>query len=225
MTRRDRSDPSWKQRDRPTKLLPAVLAHILLSGGVSKLPAPTRSVEVFIVDAPRAAAQALGAHRPTAESTHVLCRHADESVCDFQKRVLDRTERISACRRIRAVWYVVGSESVGAESIERHADPASECVEPLRALPMLQTLVPMLETGASLTVIGPGTHQGAVFEWLDSLTPKSRSRVTVRPQLDSNHAPTVAGAQPRRAPLRSSPVSVAAPLRTHEAEMPLAESA
>ena len=188
---------------------------------MSKLPVTKRSVEVFIVDAPGVAAQALGAHRPTAESTHVLCRHADESAWDFEKRVLDRTERIRACWRIRALWYVVGSEHVGNPT-----NSASECLELPRALPILETLVPMLETGASLTVIGPGTHQGAVFAWLDSLIPQHRSRVTVRAQLYPHHVPTAAGAQ-RRAPLRSSPVSSAAPLRSsnYEAELPLAESA
>lgn len=147
----------------------------------------------------------------------MLCRHVDETARDFQKRVVERTERIRACRRIRALWYVVGSDSV---------DHPTECPEP-SALPLLETLVPMLDTGASLTVIGPGTHQGAVFAWLDSLIPQHRSRVTVRAQLSSHHVPSAAGAQGRRVPLRSSPVAVATPLRSphHEPEMPLAESA
>lgn len=187
---------------------------------MSKLPAPTRSVEVFIVDAPGAAAEALRAHRPTAESTHVLCRHADESAGDFQKRVLDRTERIRACRRIRALWYVAGTDSV-----KRHGEPASECVAASTTLPLLETLVPMLETGASLTVVGPGTHQGAVFAWLDSLLPQHRSRVSVRAQLYPHHSPLATGPQPRRAPPRSSPMSVAAPSNLEESELQLAESA
>ena len=189
---------------------------------MSKLRAPNRSVEVFIVDAPGAAAQALGAHRPTAESTHVLCRHADESTSEFQKRVLDRTERIRACRRIRALWYVAGSESV-----ESSLEIGFESTDRPGALPLLATLLPMLETGASLTVIGPGTHQGAVFAWLDSLIPQHRSRVTVRAQLYPHDAATAGGAQPRRIPERSSPVAIAAPLRapSYETEMALAESA
>jgi hypothetical protein len=134
---------------------------------VSNYGAPIRSVEVFIVDTHGAAARALGAHRPTAESTHVLCRHADECASDFQTRVIGRMERIGRCRRIRSLWYVVG-----AEGTERPC-----------ALPLLSTLMSMLDSGASLTVVGPGTHQGAVFEWLDSLIPAHRSRVTVRAQL------------------------------------------
>ena len=78
-------------------------------------------------------------------------------------------ERIGKCRRIRSLWYVVGSEET-----ERPC-----------ALPLLSTLLSMLDSGASLTVVGPGTHQDAVFEWLDSLIPLHRSRVTVRAQLYS----------------------------------------
>jgi hypothetical protein len=148
----------------------------------------------------------------------VLCRHADESAADFQTRVVDRIERIRTCRRIRALWYVAGSESV-PNAAAAGVSKSGRC-----ALPLLDTLLPMLETGASLTVVGPGTHQGEVFAWLDSLIPQQRSRVTVRAQLYPLHA--VAAPQPRRAPPRSSPVSVVA-ARSHdsEAEEALAESA
>src|SRR5262245_55578388 len=53
---------------------------------VSSLNA-SRSVEVFVVDTPRAANVALGVARADAESTHVLCRHRDESTPDFTRRV------------------------------------------------------------------------------------------------------------------------------------------
>jgi hypothetical protein len=130
-----------------------------------------RSVEVFVVDTPRAANVALGAARADAESTHVLCRHVDESTPDFTRRVLRRIDRIQRSRRVRSLWYVVGSEAARAR----------------RPLPLLQSLLPLLEGGSSLTVVGPGSHQSAVFEWIDSLLHR-RSNVTVRAQLYADGA-------------------------------------
>jgi hypothetical protein len=130
-----------------------------------------RSVEVFVVDTPRAANVALGAARADAESTHVLCRHLDESTPDFTRRVLRRIDRIQRSRRVRSLWYVVGSEAARARC----------------SLPLLQSLLPMLESGSSLTVVGPGSHQSAVFEWIDSIL-RRQSNVTVRAQLSADSA-------------------------------------
>jgi hypothetical protein len=141
-----------------------------------------RSVEVFVVDTPRAANVALGVVRADAESTHVLCRHLDESTPDFTRRVLRRIDRIQKSRRVRALWYVVGSEAA-----------RGRC-----SLPLLQSLLPLLEGGSSLTVVGPGSHQSAVFEWIDSIMHR-RENVTVRAQLyaDSAEAPLHAPARAR----------------------------
>lgn len=140
------------------------MAHILLLDRlVFQLGPSNRSVEVFIVDSPRAAVAALGARRPGAESTHVLCRHEDEGTSDFSTRVLRRMERIQQSRGIRALWYVVGSNGGDA----------------WRALPLLSSLLEMLGSGSSLTVVGPGAHQAVVFDWLDSLMHQRNPEVTV----------------------------------------------
>ncbi|HTV21404.1 MAG TPA: hypothetical protein VMG12_22105 [Polyangiaceae bacterium] len=140
-----------------------------------------RSVEVFVVDTPRAANVALGVARADAESTHVLCRHADESTPDFTRRVLRRIERIQQSRRVRSLWYVVGSEAA-----------RGRC-----SVPLLQSLLPLLEGGSSLTVVGPGSHQSAVFQWIDSIMHR-RENVTVRAQLYADSAET-----PLRLPARA----------------------
>lgn len=121
------------------------------------------SIEIFVVNTPRAAAAALGAHRPGAESTHVLCRHEDESPPDFAARVLRRMARIRKSHGIRALWYVVGSESSAA----------------WRSLPLLNALLEMLGAGSSLTVVGPGAHQISALDWLDSLMHRRHPEVTV----------------------------------------------
>lgn len=140
------------------------MAHILLLVRLVFQPGPSnRSVEVFIVDSPRAAEAALGARCPGAESTHVLCRHGDEGTSEFSTRVLRRMARIQRSRGIRALWYVVGSD--GSEA--------------WRALPLLSSLLEMLSSGSSLTVVGPGTHQSAVFDWLDALMHRRNPEVTV----------------------------------------------
>jgi len=194
------------------------------SGAVSKLRAPSRSVEVFIVDARGVAAHALGSHRPDAEATHVLCRHADESTTAFQQRVLERTERIRACRRIRGLWYVVGGEMLNDGS-SRASGNGGSAPGKTPVLPLLDALVGMLESGASLTVVGPGTHQGAVFAWLDALVPQHRSRVNVRAQLYPHTGaaiPALATGQLRRGSPRTSPPSVR--IRALDPEGALADS-
>jgi hypothetical protein len=140
------------------------VARILLLVRLVFQPGPSnRSVEVFIVDSPRAATAALGARRPGAESTHVLCRHEDEATPEFAMRVLRRMSRIQKSHGIRALWYVVGSD--GSEA--------------WRSLPLLSSLLEMLSAGSSLTVVGPGTHQATVFDWLDSLMNRRNPEVTV----------------------------------------------
>lgn len=142
---------------------------------------PSHSVEVFIVDTPRAANVALGVPPADAESTHVLCRHADESTPDFTCRVLRRIERIQRTRRVRSLWYVVGVEAV------RRRPP----------VPPLQALLPLLEGGSSLTIVGPGSHQSTVFEWIDSLVQR-RTNVDVRAQFYTDGAETRALVDPLR---------------------------
>ena len=144
--------------------------HVTCSWGrVSHLlpSLPSRSVDVVVVDTPRAASVALGAPRADAESTHVLCRHRDELTADFMRRVLRRIERIVKNRRVRSLWYVVGTEAARGSSSVR----------------LLGDLLPMLDNGASLTVVGPGSHQGTVFEWIDSIMPRRTSNVAVRARL------------------------------------------
>lgn len=147
--------------------------HVICSAPGVSLSNDHRSVEVFVVDTPRAANVALGVVRANAESTHVLCRHADESTPDFARRVLRRIERIQQTRRVRSLWYVVGSEAA-----------RGRCT-----LPLLQSLLPLLEGGSSLTVVGPGSHQSAVFQWIDSIMHR-RENVTVRAQLYADSAET-----------------------------------
>lgn len=183
--------------------------HPALAPGVSNFGAPSRSVEVFIVDTQSAAARALAGHRPTAESTHVLCRHADESAADFAKRVLERARRLQKSRNIRTIWYVVGPESTERAS----------------SLPLLESLLTTLDSGAGVTVVGPGSHQDVVFGWLDMLVPRHRHRVTLRAQL---YPQLASGATAPSPPPRSAPRVSPGPVRSravgHEEEM-LAESA
>jgi hypothetical protein len=144
------------------------VAHILLLVRlVFQLGPSNGSVEVFIVDNPRAAAAALEARRPGAESTHVLCRHEDESTSEFSTRMLRRMARIQKSHGIRALWYVLGSN--GSEH--------------WRSLPLLRRLLEMLSSGSSLTVVGHGTHQATVFDWLDSLIHRRNPEITVGVQL------------------------------------------
>jgi hypothetical protein len=93
----------------------------------------------------------------------VLCRHEDEATSEFSTRVLRRMGRIQKSHGVRALWYVVGSDGT----------------EAWRSLPLLSSLLEMLSSGSSLTVVGPGTHQSTVFDWLDSLINRRNSEVTV----------------------------------------------
>jgi hypothetical protein len=141
------------------------------------LPSLARKVDVFVVDAPRVACVALRAARADAESTHVLCRHLDETSSSFMHRVQRRILRISGTCCIRSLCYVVGPEAACGRS----------------AVPLLEQLMPLLGAGASLTVAGPGSHRGIVFEWIKTLQRRS-THVAVRARLyDDGHEVSVFG--------------------------------
>jgi len=126
-----------------------------------------RSVDVFIVDTPSAAGVALGAPRTGAESTHVLCRHADETPRQFGERVQRRIERIRMTRCVRSLWYVVGADVTTSNG----------------ALPLLGTILPLLDADATLTVVGPGSRQSTLFEGIDSVLRDQPCDLTVRAEL------------------------------------------
>src|SRR3954463_2365729 len=56
-------------------------------GSVFRNTSAKPGTEVFIVDSCPAAAIALGAHRPSEESTYVLCRSENERHAEFAARV------------------------------------------------------------------------------------------------------------------------------------------
>jgi hypothetical protein len=152
---------------------------------------PHHSVEVFVVDTPSVSALAevaLGAARTDAESTHVLCRHADEATPDFMRRVLRRLERIQQSRQVRSLSYVVGSQSAArARGSAR----------------LLRSLMPMLESGSRLTVVGPRSCQRAVFECIDSIMDSTLGDISVQAQLYADGAES---AVPRSASRRLHPL-------------------
>lgn len=126
-----------------------------------------RSVDVVVVDTPRAAGVALGTPRTDAESTHVLCRHTDETPREFGARVRRRLERIRLTRAVRSLWYVVGTDVTTSTS----------------ALPLLGTLLPLLDADATLTVVGPGSRQSVLFEGIESVLQRRPNDLTVRAEL------------------------------------------
>jgi hypothetical protein len=109
--------------------------------------------EVFIVDSSPAAAIALGAHRPSEESTYVLCRAASERNADFAARVLKRVRQIRSHQCVESLWYVIGARTFDASSSTR----------------LLEELLPLLERGARITLATPRSIGGVVFGWMDSL--------------------------------------------------------
>jgi hypothetical protein len=140
------------------------------------LPSPSSSaVDVFVVDAPAAAAVALHTPRTAdAESTHVLCRHLAEQTAEFVRRVQRRIERLARTHRLRSLWYVMGKDAACSRS----------------AVPLFSNLLSLLEadgcrwsTGASLTVVGPSSHRSSVFEWVDVLLHQRVTNVDVRARL------------------------------------------
>ena len=108
---------------------------------------------MFIVDSSPAAAIALGAHRPSGESTYVLCRAASEHTADFAARVLKRARQIRLHQSIESLWYVIGARTFDPSSSSR----------------LLEELLPMLERGSRITLATPRSIGGAVFGWVDSL--------------------------------------------------------
>lgn len=146
-----------------------------------------RSVDVVVVDTARAAGAALGAPRTDAESTHVLCRHVDETTPDFTSRVLRRIERIQRSRHLRSLWYVGGAEAAQGRS----------------PVPLLRSLLSRLDGGGCLTVLGPGQLQSAVFEWIDALMDGRPPNVTVRAQLYADVSDGYGAAQRAAACARS----------------------
>jgi hypothetical protein len=158
----------------------------------------SRSAEVFIVDTPSVAGHALGAPRTDAESTHVLCRHADESAPDFTRRVVRRLERIQRSRRLRSLWYVVGAEA------ER--GPGSAL--------LLETLRPWLESGTCLTVVGPGSSQRALFDWIDTIIDAALGDVSVCAQLYADGGEAVVHRRAESRDPSPAPAVAAAAART-----------
>ena len=127
-----------------------------LCAGVFRNTSAKPGTEVFIVDSSPAAAIALGAHRPSEESTYVLCRAASECNADFAARVLKRARQIRAHQCIESLWYVIGARSFDASSSSR----------------LLEELLPLLERGSRITLATPRSIGGAVFGWVDSLLGK-----------------------------------------------------
>lgn len=152
-----------------------------------------RSVDVVVVDTPRAAGVALGTPRTDAESTHVLCRHADETPREFGARVRRRLERIRLTRCVRSLWYVVGTDVTTGGS----------------ALPLLGTLLPLLDTEATLTVVGPGSQQSLLFEGIESVLQRRPDDLTVRAELysDTERALPRSALRPSRSATSSASVA------------------
>jgi hypothetical protein len=121
------------------------------------------STEVFIVDSLTAAPVALHAHRPGEELTYVLCRAARELGTAFKQRVLRRATQIRAHRCIGSLWYVMGRQAS----------------EPAGSVLLLQELLPLLETGARLTLASPCSQSQLVFDWLASLLGQRQSEIDV----------------------------------------------
>lgn len=120
---------------------------------VSRSRCAKPATEVFIVDGSPAAALAVGAHRPSQESTYVLSRAVNEQSEEFRERVLRRAARIQARQDIGSLWYVVGSPGVdGASSVQ-----------------LLKELLPLLSSGSRVTLATPRRHGRVVFSWLDEL--------------------------------------------------------
>jgi hypothetical protein len=119
--------------------------------------------ELFIVDGSPAAALAVGAHRPSQESTYVLSRAAHERSSEFKERVLKRAARIQARECIGSLWYIVGSPSP-----ERGG-----------TLQLLEELLPLLDGGTSVTLAAPRRHGPLVLGWIDELLGKGGADVSV----------------------------------------------
>jgi hypothetical protein len=136
-----------------------------------------RSVEVFVVDSSMAAAAALQAHRPSAEATHLLCRHASEPSSEFSARVLRRITRICKSSSIGSLWYVVGPET-----LESHGSSL-----------LLDGLLALLKPGTDLQLVSPVGHEGALFNWLGPLGQPHQLGVELRVYPDARRPALVFG--------------------------------
>jgi hypothetical protein len=145
------------------------------------------ATELFIVDGSPAAALAVGAHRPSQESTYVLSRAANEHGAEFKRRVLKRAARIRAREQIGSLWYVVGSSSL----------------EPGSSVQLLEELLPLLGDGSRVTLATPRRHGSEVFGWIDELLSKSGSDVSMGVHFYADSSPGDS------APVHSAPASAA----------------
>lgn len=119
--------------------------------------------EIFVVDSSPAAALALGAHRPSEESTYVLCRAAVEQAPEFTQRVLKRARQIQAQRSIDSLWYVIGSRPI----------------EPSGSIRLLEELMPLLERGSRITLATPRSLGNVAFGWVDALLRQRSADINV----------------------------------------------
>jgi hypothetical protein len=108
--------------------------------------------EIVIVDSSPAAALALGAHRPSEDSTYVLCRAAGEASAEFSRRVLRRARSIQKASSIGSLWYVIDGKHLGHAGVQ-----------------LLEELLPLLENGSRLTLASPRSCSGLLFSWVDAL--------------------------------------------------------
>jgi hypothetical protein len=145
------------------------------------------TVDVFVVDTARPSGFSFRSHRATAESTHVLCRLQHESSGQFFDRVLRRIQRITQSGKVGALWYIVGNDIESNDGMRndgmRNDRMRNDGLGERCSMPLLHSLLGLLESGSTLTVVGPGTHQRAVFEWLEALLGRNRKEVTVRARL------------------------------------------
>lgn len=107
----------------------------------------------MVIDAPRGAAQALGAFRPQLERTHLICRWPGELAPAFRKRVSNYLAKIRRSAEVVALTLVIGSD-VSARGL----------------LPELgRDLAAALAPTGSLTLVGVGASQTDVVESFEML--------------------------------------------------------
>jgi hypothetical protein len=139
----------------------------------------------------------LGTPRADAESTHVLCRHLDEKDPDFMRRVQRRIERIARAHRIHSLCYVAGTQAARSRS----------------TMPLLGSLLTLLEAGSSLTLVGPSSDEPSVCEWMDTLAARCTRDVALRAELYTRGAERAVLARCSRAASRQPLSPSAAPPR------------
>ena len=127
--------------------------------------------EVLVIDAPRGAATALGAYRPTQERTHLICRWPGELAPAFQRRVSRYLVKIRRSAEVVALTLVLGGDAtIGA------------------VMPELgQGFADVLAPTGLLTLVGVGATQNDVVESFEVL----RQLVAPSVTLDVWFAPRV----------------------------------